>query len=292
VLSLLQKTDIALSCWGSLPFPTELSEAPGCLKYCCHLTGQLKEIVPAPFFKKGFLVSNWGDAPAHGIAEGCMTLLLAVLKDLHVRIQVMRKGGWEIDKKNYGGSLERLEVGVYGLGAIGRRFVDMLRPFGCTIRIFDPYVVKLPEGCLRAENLKELFSLSQAVVIHVGLTPETTHSVNAQLLALLPDHGVIINTARAKIIDQEALFAELKKGRLRAGLDVTDPEPLPENHPARQFENLLITAHTIGDPWPTDGKPLKKLYRYHEIALDNIKRFLNHETPQFLMDEERYQRST
>jgi len=89
-----------------------------------------------------------------------------------------------------------------------------------------------------------MFEQCEAIVIHAALSPETERTVTAELLSLLPDRGIIVNTARGQIIDNEALFAELRRGRLRAALDVTDPEELPRDHPARGYDNLILTAHS------------------------------------------------
>jgi phosphoglycerate dehydrogenase-like enzyme len=110
---------------------------------------------------------------------------------------------------------------------------------------------------------------------------------------MLPKYGIVVNTARGAIVDQEALFAELKSGRLRAGLDVLDPDTLPPDHEARRWENLIWTCHSIGGGlWPTDGAPPAELAPHQEICLDNLRRFLRGEPLRFVMDEVRYARST
>ena len=113
------------------------------------------------------------------------------------------------------------------------------------------------------------------------------------LLARLPRHGVVINTARGDVIDQVALFDELRSGRLRAGLDVlAEPEQLPADHPARQWPNLAWTCHAIARDWPTDGAPPTRLQAMHEVCLDNLGRFSRGEPLRFVMDRTRFLRST
>jgi phosphoglycerate dehydrogenase-like enzyme len=221
-----------------------------------------------------------------------MALLLAAMKDLHYHVVRSRGKLPRGAAPPAGGTLEDTNVGVYGLGVIGRRFVAMLRPFGAIIRVYDPYVDDVPEGCVRVDSLEELFSQSQIIVIHAGLTDETRHSVTAELLAMLPDHGIVINTARGGIVDQEALFAELRSGRLRAGLDVTEPEPLPARHPVRRCLNCIITPHCIGTSWAEDAAQPQRLGTMHRNCLDNLRRFARGEPLRFVMDRERYLRST
>lgn len=289
---ILREADVALTGWCSSPLPESLAGDPGRLKYVCNVSGELKAWVTPGIVASGMPVTNWGDAPAYGIAEGAMTLLLATLKDLHEQVLAIRGGRWHLDPEEFGGTLYEADLGLYGCGAIGRKFVEMLRPFGPVIRVFDPYCAELPEGCLRAESLRNLFASSQIVVIHAGLTDETRYSVTAELLALLPRHGVLINTARGGIVDQDALFAELRSGRLRAGLDVLEPDALPVDHEARQWCNCLLTAHHIHRGWPTHGRPPEKLQPLHRVCLDNLDRFARGEPLRFVIDPVRFGRST
>jgi phosphoglycerate dehydrogenase-like enzyme len=136
-----------------------------------------------------------------------------------------------------------------------------------------------------------LFDASEAVVVWAGLSEETKGSVGADQLARLPDHGIIINTARGEIIDQDALLDELKSGRLRAGLDVMVADNyLPTGHEAHTWPNLLITCHDINSAnWP---KRPPHLGYGDMIALDNLKRFVEGEPLRFVMDETRYLRSS
>jgi len=292
VLEHLRSADVLLTGWESVPIPEALAEDPGRVRYICHVTGTLRGTVPLRVIESGIPVSNWGDAPAHGVAEGAMCLLLASLKDLHAHIAAKRSGLWGLDMHTHGGSLRGLRVGVYGCGAIGRKFVELLRPFGATITVYDPYIPDVPDGCQRAESLEELFDGIEALVIHAGLSAETRGSVTAELLARLPDHGVVVNTARGAIIDQAALFAELESGRLRAGLDVLEPDTLPPDHPARQWDSLILTSHQIEWEWPDGHRPPTRLLPMHEVCLGNLRRFRSGQPILHRMDMERYLRST
>jgi len=127
------------------------------------------------------------------------------------------------------------------------------------------------------------------VVIHAGLTETTRKSVTAALLARMPDHGILINTARGAIVDHDALAKEVCAGRLRAGLDVSDPEPLPTDHPLARHPGCIFTPHCVAGSWPGDTVQLGKI---HRICLDNLGRFMRGEPVRFRMDRERYLRST
>ena len=289
---LIRGYDVLLTMWQTPPIPDSLANNPGRLRYICNVTGEMKRFVSQALIESPFItVTNLGDAPAFNVAEGAMSLLLASLKSLSVHRDSQRAGGQQKPANLFPGSLYQLPVGIYGMGVIGRAFVEMLRPFQPRITAFDPYVQQMPEGVTRADSLEALFRTSKAVVIHAGLSDETHHSVTRELLALLPDHSILVNTARGGIIDQEALLAEIQSGRLRAALDVLeDGDTLPADHPARQYPGLLITSHCISnDEWSFD--PLQ-LDRKALVCLDNLQRFMAGQPLRFVMTPERYRLST
>ncbi len=291
VAARVRDCDVYLTGWGTRALPAVVARDPGRLRYVCGVTGSMKHLVPIELLEAGVALTNWGDAPAMGVAEAAMTLLLACLKDIPTRVLRVRAGGYGLDMARHGGSLDGLNVGIYGCGAIGRKFVELIRPFNSTLRVYDRYVSSLPEGTIRVESLDELFASSQAIVIHAAWTKETERSITAALLAKLPDHGIVVNTARGAIFDQPALFAELRSGRLRAGLDVLEPDNLPRDHEARQWDNVVFTAHQAEQPWPGHGA-LVKMQRFHRYALENVRRFARGEPLLRQMDVERYRRST
>jgi phosphoglycerate dehydrogenase-like enzyme len=288
---LARESHVYLAGWGARRLPLSLVQDRGRLEYVCGITGAMREYVPIELIEAGIPLTNWGDAPANGVAEAAMSLLLACVKDLHYRIRHVREGGWH-PAPGHGGTLYGLNVGVYGCGVIGHRFVELLRPFGCVIRVYDPYVEDLPDYCHRVDSLVELFRHSEVIVIHAALSQETERSVTADLLAMLPDTGIIVNTARGAIVDQEALFSELMRGRLRAGLDVTVPEELPPHHPARKLDNLILTAHSLEHGWPRPHGGDSNLENAERVCLENLRRYLSGKPLKFLMDTVRYRRST
>lgn len=289
---IIRKYDVLLTMWRSPGVPAELADNPGNLKLVCNITGSVRgwigeEIAASPYIT----LTNWGDAPAFGVAEGALSLLVSVMKDIPLAIEHAQNNGISAHPDRRPCSLYGMRIGIYGMGAIARKFVDMLKPFDAEISAFDPYVSVMPEGVKKVNTLEELFKTSQAVVVHAGLSDETIGSVTKELLSLLPDGGIIINTARGKIIDMEALIAELSSGRLRAGLDVMSPEDWPpEDAPIRQMTNVIMTGHFIANPiWGVDPEKLD----FTAInCLDNLKLMSEGKPLKFVMDVERYRRST
>ena len=295
VCGILRGHDIALLSHNTVKVPRGLAEDPGELKYVINLHGTLRGLLDEEIVKSpDILVSNWGVGNSHSIAESAVTLTLAVLKDLHKRIQAIEHGAWHLPDGSYGGQLRGLHVGVYGAGHIGRRYIELIMVFEPKIKVFDPYVETIPEGCTRVDSLEELFDDIELIAIHAGLAEETRGSVSKALLAKLPKYGVVINTARGGIIDQAALFEELEDGRLRAGLDVLEPDYLEVGHPARNYDNLILTAHTLGRGWPNEGRAPRKLAFIDEIFINNIQKFIDgvQIDKEFIMDIDRFNIST
>ena len=290
LISLIGEYDVLLAIWGMFKIPAKLAQNPGKLKYICNVSGTVKPWLPEEIINSNITVTNWGDAPANSIAEGAMALLFATLKDIPSYVLKTRAGVNGIGEQT-GGTLYNARVAIYGLGVIGQRFVEMIRPFGSKLYVYDPYITNLPEDCTPVSSLDELCQNADILVVHAGRSDETDYSITARHLAMLPDNGVIINTARGEIFVQEDLYAALETGRLRAGIDVFDADHYPEDHPSRQFENMIYTSHTVGSSeWP----PLKegRLRLMYEIALENLARFKNNEPLKFIMDPVRYSRST
>ena len=288
-LAQMRDSDVLLTSWATRLIPSALAQEPGRVRYVLNLGGTCRASVPIEIIRSKIPVTNWGDSPARALAEGAMALLLAVLKDLRGRTAgvLAGKGACAKGLGLPSGTVHGLRLGLYGCGAIGRRFVQLVAPFEPELRVYDPFANGLPECCRRVDSLDALCEQSEAMVIWAGLSDETRGSVTAARLAKLPDHGIVINAARGEIIDQDALFAELKSGRLRAGLDVlVNDDYLPQGHEAHTWPNLILTCHDINSAYWPERPP--HLSESDMVALDNLKRFIAGEPLKFVMDEKRY----
>ncbi|MFN3258690.1 MAG: NAD(P)-dependent oxidoreductase [Ilumatobacter sp.] len=159
--------------------------------------------------------------------------------------------------------LDGADVLIIGHGSIGRRIERLLDPFGATVTgvAFHPR-----PGVHGPDDIDDLLPRCDAVVLMTPLTDETRGLLGADRLSLLRDGAVVINAARGAVLDQEALEAELRSGRLAAALDVTDPEPLPAGHSLWSAPNVIITPHTAGSSrsW---------MYRAHAFAGEQLRRY-------------------
>jgi phosphoglycerate dehydrogenase-like enzyme len=150
--------------------------------------------------------------------------------------------------------------------------VDRLRPFEVEISVVASTARPDVHGI---GELPALLPQADIVVLTVPYSASTHHLLDAERLALLPDQALVVNVARGRVVDTQALLAELNNGRLRAALDVTDPEPLPPEHPLWRAPNTIITAHQGGNSDATYPRVAALLRRQleHLLAgepLDNV----------------------
>jgi len=159
-------------------------------------------------------------------------------------------------------------VGIVGASRIGRRVIELLRPFDLDVLLHDPWVDDDDARRLgaRALPLDELLAGCDVVSLHAPAVPETRHMLDARRLALLRDGATLVNTARGALVDGKALELELVSGRIAAVLDTTDPEILPSDSPLYELPNVFLTPHIAGSLGDETS-------RMTELALDEIERF-------------------
>jgi len=247
---IIESFDGAITSWGSPRFTDEVVEKAGKLKVIAHAAGSVKRFISQAVIERGIVVTSAAIAIAVPVAEHCLGLVLASLRNTVRHNNLFKeKGVWgtpELREKSR--SIHGKKVGVIGASFTGREFIKLLAPFDCQILVYDPYLSEEDAQGLgvKCVSLEELLRASDIAALHAPLTSETQGMLGARELALMKDDAVLVNTARGKIIDHQALLAELKKGRLRAALDVTDPEPLPQDSPFRKLDNVIITPHIAG----------------------------------------------
>jgi phosphoglycerate dehydrogenase-like enzyme len=132
---------------------------------------------------------------------------------------------------------------IVGGGSIGTAIARRLAPFEVPVTLVAR---RGRPGVYAVSELPSLLPAADVVVLSVPLTEETTGMVDARFLAALPDGALVVNAARGPVVDTPALTAELATGRIGAALDVTDPEPLPADHPLWTMPNVLMTPHVAG----------------------------------------------
>ena len=141
-------------------------------------------------------------------------------------------------------SLSDSKIAIIGFGNIGKTIMKMLSGFEVTV---TPFSKSGRDGSLTFDHFDRLLPTFDVIILIVPLTDQTRHLMNAERLAAMKDGAALINVARGGVVDTEALIRELNSGRITAGLDVTDPEPLPDGHPLWSARNVIITPHVGGD---------------------------------------------
>ena len=208
----------------------------------------------------GVIVCNAPDAPSVSTAEHTLMLMLATVKNLPAQTERARQG---LPGAAVGTALELdgAVLGLVGYGRIARRVGIAATALGMSVLAYDPYINDA-EGC-RLVGLDEVFAGSDVISLHAPAVAETRHMINAASLAAMK-HGVyLVNCARGGLVDQEALLEALESGRVAgAGLDVTDPEPLPEGHPLLHHPRVIVTPHVA-------SATVAGRRRLYEHAIDN-----------------------
>jgi len=194
---------------------------------------------------QGVAACNTPDAPTVSTAEHALALMLAVakrLKSSEARLAAGTAGG--PGRLTGPGALELdgRTLGLVGCGRIGSLLGRYAEALGMNVLVCDPYIDEAPTGAL--VGIDQLWAEADVVSLHAPATPETHHIINAASLAAMRPGVIIINCARGALVDQTALLSALDSGQVRgAGLDVTEPEPLPPDHPLLGRENVVVTPH-------------------------------------------------
>jgi phosphoglycerate dehydrogenase-like enzyme len=209
----------------------------------------------------------------HGpaIADHAFAMLLTLTWSMPAHLENQREGRWGGGGARGGSiALEGRTMFVVGLGGIGTEIAQRAHGFGMRVigsRRSDAPAPEYVERVGRPEELHEMLGEADVVAVCVPLTPETEGMFNADAFGAMKEGAYLINIARGRIVETDALVAALESGRLAgACLDVTDPEPLPEGHALWAMENVVITPHTAADAPETDE-------RWWALFRENVRRF-------------------
>lgn len=200
----------------------------------------------------GVAVTTTPGANARSVAEHAVALLLAVARQVGEADRLVRAGDWRTGRRVLmGRELSGGTLGVIGFGTIGRETARIAGAgFGMRVRAYDPYVSAADMRSLGVEpvgTVEEVLSSCEHVSLHLPAAPDGGHLLDDARLALVPEGTIIVNTARGVLVDHDALADALDRGQVGgAGLDVTDPEPLPEGHRLLDHPRVVVTPHLGG----------------------------------------------
>ena len=238
----LEPFDTILAMRERTPFPRALIERLPNLRLLITTAARNRSIDAAACAEKGIVfcgTASSGD-PTVDIAWG---LIIGLMRDLPRQEQALRAGRWQT---SVGWGLEGRTLGVVGLGKLGGRVAKVAQAFGMKVIAWSQNLTEERAAEIGATRVDKatLFAEADVVTLHLILSDRSRGIVGAEDLARMKPTAFIVNTSRGPLIDQDALIAALKAGRIAgAGLDVFDVEPLPQDHPILAAPNTMLTPH-------------------------------------------------
>jgi len=233
--------DAILAMRERTPFPAALIERLPNLKLLVSTGERNRGIDVAAAKARGITVCGTASfgAPTVDITWG---LILNLLRDLPAQETSLRAGGWQT---TVGTSAEGLTLGVVGLGKLGSRVAKVGAAFGMKVIAWSQNLTAEKAAAAGAElvSKEDLFTRADVVTLHLILSDRSRGIVGVPELARMKRGAIIVNTSRGPLIEQAALVAALKEGRIRAGLDVYDEEPLQSGHPLLSCPGTMLTPH-------------------------------------------------
>ncbi|MEV5961192.1 hydroxyacid dehydrogenase [Kribbella sp. NPDC051952] len=239
--------DVLLTSWGTPHLGKELWSDGNGPKVVAHAAGTVKNLIDPSILDQGVAVFSAGPRIAWSVGEYCLASMLTLARRLPRFDGAIRQGGWK-QADIRGHELAGAKVGIVGASSTARALITLLKPFGCDVVVYDPYLTadRAADLGVRTTNLEEAVE-SPFLTIHVPNVPETKGMITRELLERVPDGAVVVNSSRGPAVDQQALLDHVLDGRLYAALDVYDPEPPTFDATVLQASNLQLSPHIAGD---------------------------------------------
>ncbi|MFJ8862401.1 hydroxyacid dehydrogenase [Streptomyces sp. NPDC102451] len=282
---MLGQAEVLVTGWGSGMVDASVLDAAPRLKAVVHTAGSVKAFASPDCYDRGVAISSQAAALADPVAEYTLAMVLLAAKGAYraQRIYRARRATFDTQTELASYGINGTRVGIIGASVIGRKVIELLRPFRLELVLSDPTIDDATARELGVEpvGLDELMATCPVVSLHAPILPTTIGMITADRLRSLPDGATFINTARGVLVDQDALIAELETGRIDAIVDVTHPEVNDVASPLWDLPNLVLTPHIAG---PT-GTELGLLA---SSALEEIARVLSGRTLHGAVEPSRY----
>ncbi|GAA3388964.1 C-terminal binding protein [Cryptosporangium minutisporangium] len=240
LVELARDADAILTCFAKVPAEV-LDAATRCRTVARYGVG-VDNIDVDHATRLGMVVSNVPVYCVDEVADSALLGILALARRLLPLTRDVAAGRWGRDVPGAGTRLRGKVLGLVGVGTIGSALAVRAQALGLEVVAFDRRPVP---GVRLAASLEELLAEADVVSLHVPLTESTRHLIGAAELATMKPTAWVVNTARGPLVDNAALLDALERGEIAgAALDVTDPEPLPADHPFRTRDDVVLTPHT------------------------------------------------
>jgi len=279
--------DAVFTSWGSPKVTAEALSKAKNLKFVGHMAGSIFPYVDPAIFSTNIAVCSANYPLACATAEGTVAMMFYGARGMGTLAMRLKNGGWFDNSSETVMGVYGANVGLIGNGEISREVVRMLKPFNCTIRMYSKHLTdsQAADMDVQRASLEELLIKSDIVSLHTTYTPATEKMIGKAEFAMMRDGALFVNTARGPIIDEDALIAELKSGRLNACLDVFCQEPLPASSELLALDNVLCLPHTAGTNKYWNSTLMQCIVDDFECALQG-------KTPRGRIDLERFNRLT
>ncbi len=239
-----------ITCWGSPRIDAAALDLAPNLEIVGHAAGSVRPYVTREVWGRGVRVTHAADVIAEAVAEYTIGAILVGLRGFVPRHAAVSAGQWKdpVGGTRPGGLLAGRRVGVVAASMVGRRVIPLLHAFTPDVALYDPHVDEAQAADMDVEllELDALLASSDVVTLHAPILPETRRMIGRRELALLTPGALLVNCARAWLVDQQAMAEALQAGRISAVLDVFDDEPTPDVSMFRGLPNVVMTPHVAG----------------------------------------------
>jgi len=228
------------------PITAELMDRMPRCKIICRIGTGLDAIDIPAATERGIWVTSVPDYSIDEVSSHAMAFTLALARNLFRHRAMSQTGTWRYQTERPIARIAGQTMGVVGIGRIGSASTRKAQGLGFNVIAFDPYVPDERFAELGAEKVdfETLLARSDFITLHVPLTPETRHLIDAAALAQMKPTAFVVNTARGEVVDIDALVAAVQRGVIAgAGIDVLPAEPPPADHPVLHEESILVTPH-------------------------------------------------
>lgn len=241
---------------GALPLTREIIEKLNRCKVVCRTGVGVDRLDLEAAREHGVTVCNAAGCNSIEVSEQMIGLMIAISRKLVRMNQYVREGRWRrhtAELHSYRGPVSRIAgqtLGIVGLGNVGRQVAPRAQGMKMNVQAVDPYVApEIAEAMgVKLVSLDELVQTSDVVSLHAPLVPATRKMFGKDQFAAMKKTAYLLNCARGGLVDTEALYEALTSGEIAgAALDVTDPEPMPADHPILTLPNVIVTCHTAAN---------------------------------------------
>jgi phosphoglycerate dehydrogenase-like enzyme len=284
LLNHIDDSEIVVGSWGTSAFEEDVLAKASHLRLVCYGAGTVRPMVNDTFWRKGVRITSAAEAIAYGVAEFCLGLILTAPKRVPWLAEDTRHGYWAQGISSFGGGFEiyQQNIGIIGVGHIGRHLIRLLKNFDCNIHVYDPYLSGEKAaliGVNQVETLDELFSTCRVVSLNAPSIEATRDMLRGHHFAALQKGSVFINTAGSIQIHEAEFVAELRKGHFIACLDRCEQEPCALDHPYRCLPNVLLTPHIA-------GVMAENRFRIGTFVVDEIENYIHGKPLKFEVTED------